>query len=88
MRRLAFSTHWATSVPMPNCFMIDGRARGTAVWSTNIIALATIMATRTTRWVPFSDFVIARRCAPILTQSLLNVRLGNRGVARPTWACG
>ena len=45
--RLAFSTHWATWVPTPNCCSIAGRASGTAVWSMRIMAFATIMATST-----------------------------------------
>ncbi len=43
--RLALRTHWATWVPTPNCFSMAGRASGTAVWSTRIMALATVIAT-------------------------------------------
>jgi len=55
--RLAFSTHSATLVPTPNCFWIDGNASGTAVWSTRIMALATVMLMSTTCGLP------DRRCA-------------------------
>lgn len=29
--RLALRTHWASVVPTPDCFSMDGTARGTAV---------------------------------------------------------